>query len=119
MAISFHAEVVDASKKDWGWLVGWSVDEDLSAERYLTLQRKDEFTPQDIRVVVGMNSTVTWVSRSLSFDSVVDKGGTFSSGAIGPGEIFSHSFAQPGVYDYYCAYHPWMVGTVTVISPGA
>jgi len=47
VAISFHAQLVDVSRKDWGWLIAWSVDEDLARERYLVLQRKDEFTEQD------------------------------------------------------------------------
>ena len=74
-----------------------------------------QFSPQNIRTIHGINSTVTWVSRSLSFDSVVDRGGMFSSGAIGPGQTYTHSFTTPGVYEYYCSYHPWMVGTVTVV----
>ena len=75
-----------------------------------------QFTPQTIRVVLGVNSTVTWVSRSFSFDSVQETGGSFSSGPIGPGQTWSHTFSEPGTYSYYCTYHPWMKGTVVVVS---
>jgi len=75
-----------------------------------------QYSPQQIKVVLGVNSTVTWVSRSVAYDTVTDRGGTFGSGAIPPGGTFAHTFTAPGVYDYYCLYHPWMTGTVTVLS---
>lgn len=75
-----------------------------------------QYSPQHITVVVGVNSTVTWASRSISYDTVTDQGGTFSSGPIPPGQSFSYTFTAPGVYSYYCLYHPWMVGTVTVLA---
>ena len=77
-----------------------------------------QYSPQQIKVVLGVNSTVTWVSRSVAYDTVTDRGGAFGSGAIPPGGTFAHTFTAPGVYDYYCLYHPWMTGTVTVLSSG-
>ena len=77
------------------------------------------YSPQQIKVVLGVNSTVTWVSRSISYDTVTDRGGTFGSGAIPPGGTFTHTFTSPGVYSYYCLYHPWMTGTVTVVALGS
>ena len=74
-----------------------------------------QYSPQDIRVVLGVNATVTWVSRSISYDTVTDRGGAFASGAIPPGGTFTFAFTSPGVYHYYCVYHPWMTGTVTVL----
>ena len=77
-----------------------------------------QYSPQQIKVVLGVNSTVTWVSRSVAYDTVTDRGGAFGSGAIPPGGTFAHTFTAPGVYAYYCLYHPWMTGTVTVLSSG-
>lgn len=77
-----------------------------------------QYSPQQIRVVLGVNSTVTWVSRSIAYDTVTDRGGAFSSGAIPPGGAFTFTFTVPGVYEYYCLYHPWMTGTVTVVAKG-
>ena len=76
-----------------------------------------QYSPQTIKVVLGVNSTVTWASRSISYDTVTDRGGTFSSGAIPPGGTFRYTFTSPGVYNYYCLYHPWMAGTVIVAAP--
>jgi plastocyanin len=77
-----------------------------------------QFSPQYIKVVVGVNNTVVWVSHSLSYDTVTGANGTFTSGPIAPGQTFSKTFTAPGTYHYYCVYHPWMVGTVTVVAQG-
>jgi plastocyanin len=76
-----------------------------------------QYSPQNITVVLGVNSTVVWVSHSISYDTVTDRAGRFDSGPIQPGQTFQLAFTSPGVYDYYCAYHPWMVGKVVVKSP--
>jgi plastocyanin len=73
-----------------------------------------QYSPQFIKVVLGVNNTVLWRSESISFDTVTVSG-IFDSGAIPPGGAFSHTFTQPGTYSYYCAYHPWMKGTVEVL----
>jgi len=75
------------------------------------------YSPQTVTVVVGVNNTVTWVSRSLSYDTVTGDNGTFDSGPIAPGQTFSYKFTTPGTYSYLCIYHPWMVGSVRVL-PG-
>jgi len=74
-----------------------------------------QFSPQNINVVIGVNATVTWVSHSISYDTVTDRSGAFGSSPIAPGQTFVHTFYAPGVYAYYCQYHPWMTGTVTVV----
>ncbi len=74
-----------------------------------------QYSPQQIKVVLGVNATVTWASRSISYDTVTDRGGAFSSGSIPPGGTFTYTFTEAGVYQYYCQYHPWMTGTVTVL----
>ncbi|MDA4118750.1 MAG: DUF1404 family protein [Thaumarchaeota archaeon] len=74
-----------------------------------------QFSPQNIVVVLGVNNTVVWVSHSLSYDTVTGNNGTFSSGSIAPGRTFEHTFESPGTYRYYCVYHPWMIGSVTVV----
>ncbi len=76
-----------------------------------------QYSPAQLRVVLGVNSTVTWVSHSISYDTVTSRSGTFDSGPIAPGQSFTLTFRSPGTYDYYCLYHPWMTGTVVVL-PG-
>jgi len=75
-----------------------------------------QYSPQNIKVMIGVNATVTWASRSIAYDTVTDRGGGFTSGPIAPGGTFTYTFTTPGVYSYYCLYHPWMTGTVTVLA---
>jgi plastocyanin len=75
-----------------------------------------QYSPDSIRVMIGVNSTVTWVSHSLAFDTVTGVNASFSSGQIAPGQTYTYTFLQPGTYQYRCIYHPWMVGYVTVLS---
>jgi len=74
------------------------------------------FYPASVTVVIGVNSTVTWISHSLAYDTVTGVNGTFDSGSIAPGSTFSYTFTSPGTYVYRCVYHPWMTGTVKVLS---
>ena len=78
-----------------------------------------QYSPQSITVILGVNSTVTWVSHSISYDTVTDRGGSFNSGPIAPGGEFSYTFTRAGEYSYYCLYHPWMTGSVIVLGQGA
>ena len=75
-----------------------------------------QYSPQVAHVVLGVNSTVTWVSHSISYDTVTSRNGTFDSGPIAPGGTFTYTFHEAGTYQYYCVYHPWMTGAV-VVSP--
>jgi len=38
----------------------------------------------------------------------------FSSSIIKPGDSFEHIFSESGEFPYYCTFHPWRVGIVTV-----
>ncbi len=76
-----------------------------------------QFSPQSIRVVIGVNNTVTWVSRSISFDTVTGTNdSSLASGPIAPAQQFTFTFSEPGTYPYYCIYHPWMRGSVIVFG---
>jgi plastocyanin len=74
-----------------------------------------QFSPQRIIVMLGVNNTVTWMSRSISYDTVTGSDGSFSSGPIAPGHTFTHTFTETGEFEYKCIYHPWMVGYETVV----
>ena len=40
--------------------------------------------------------------------------GFFDSSMMGTYVYFSHTFDEPGKYDYYCTFHPWMQGKIIV-----
>jgi plastocyanin len=82
----------------------------------------DRFEPRDITVAPG--TTVTWLSVSGEHTSTSDTGlwesRTEERRDIPPGQSFSYTFTEPGVYPYYCRPHrsQGMVGSVTVSTAG-
>lgn len=76
------------------------------------------FDPSPAKVAVG--STVTWTNDDTLPHTVTsgnpEKGpsGIFDSAIMNAGESFSYTFDKPGIVEYYCAVHPWMISTITV-----
>ena len=76
------------------------------------------YDPQTIDVIVG--TTVVWdnvdntVHTVTSGQPPADTDGTFDSEMMTAGGIFEFTFTETGNYDYYCTFHPWMIGTVNV-----
>ena len=64
--------------------------------------------------VVPPGTTVTWRNDDWAPHTVTSDDGTLDSDRLEQTAQFEHTFAEPGRYDYYCAYHPGMVGTVVV-----
>ncbi len=62
--------------------------------------------------IIKQNGTVTWKNNDSVVHTVTGSG--FDSGTIQPGGSYSHTFTATGTYDYYCAFHPSMIGSVTV-----
>jgi plastocyanin len=69
------------------------------------------FAPAAISVDAG--DTVTWVNRDATPHSVA-AGTSFASDTLDAGETFTHTFDTAGTFDYICAIHPQMRGSVTV-----
>jgi plastocyanin len=79
----------------------------------------DFFAPKEVETVVG--GMVTWTNDDRAAHTVtsgdaeaVEPDGVFDSKIMGPNAKFSHVFEEAGNFDYYCALHPFMTGTVTV-----
>jgi plastocyanin len=70
------------------------------------------FTPPDLTVPVG--STVRWLNDDGEGHTVSTLDGSFESGILTVGSEFAHTFSAPGTFEYFCAIHPEMQGTVTV-----
>ena len=82
-------------------------------------------------MTIGVNDTVTWINQDTESHTVtsgigggmeslvnVNKKGTptgdFNSGLFKPEQSWTHTFAKPGVYNYFCTIHPWMEGIINV-----
>jgi plastocyanin len=75
--------------------------------------------PQEITVVLGINSTVTWINEDdVSHGIVSDdsKHNWSSKGIFKPGESFSVTFNKTGIFGYYGQPHPSMTGKVIVLE---
>ncbi len=77
------------------------------------------YSPNPIEIENG--ETVTWINRDFDPHTVTsgsfgadDAGQEFDSGYLGPQSLFSFTFEEEGEFDYFCAVHPNMVGTVIV-----
>lgn len=76
------------------------------------------YIPLNLEVTGGTN--VIWVNDDSvphTVQSQNDKGeiiGLFNSAPLQTGETFEYTFDEAGVYNYYCSFHPWRVGIITV-----
>jgi plastocyanin len=75
-----------------------------------------QFAPKVVRIKAG--DEVTWQAREGSHTVTADNG-SFESPTLSAGKSFSHKFATPGTYRYYCSFHGSagghdMAGTVIV-----
>ncbi|MGD1171712.1 cupredoxin family copper-binding protein [Mycobacterium seoulense] len=70
------------------------------------------FAPATLTVAVG--TTVTWTNRDEEPHTVAASDGSFHSPGMGTGATFTHTFTDPGTFDYVCSIHPMMRGTVVV-----
>ena len=77
------------------------------------------FYPGAIEVTPG--TTLTWINRDPAPHTVTsgvtgddNTGEIFDSPELQTGQEFSYTFNEPGVYPYFCRFHPSMTGRVIV-----
>jgi plastocyanin len=70
----------------------------------------NDFDPNPLRVTPG--TTVSWTITGALPHTVTADG--FDSGIMSPGDVFEWTFEEVGTFDYVCALHPGMEGTVIV-----
>jgi plastocyanin len=70
------------------------------------------FTPPTITITAG--TTVTWINHDDVPHTVTANDKQFASKALDTDDRFSHAFATPGTYPYFCAVHPHMTGKIIV-----
>ncbi len=68
--------------------------------------------PATITVTVG--TTVTWSNLDSAAHTVTSETDLFDSGNLVRNATFSYSFADRGIFSYFCAIHPYMKGEVRV-----
>ena len=81
--------------------------------RNVVLASGENFIPGLLTVTVG--TTVTWINKDQDEHTVTSSTPGLFDGPLpsDPGQ-FSYQFNKPGTYDYYCALHTGMTGTIIV-----
>ncbi len=74
------------------------------------------FTPSVVKVIIGTNNTVRWINMDSVTNDIISEAGSFRSGPIYSGYSWTHIFDKPGTYPYHSSIHPWLKGTINVIS---
>lgn len=83
---------------------------------------RNSYSPSVANVVIGVNNTVRWVSQSDTADTIVpdmpliQNGKPFGEDLIKPRGSYLFTFTEPGTFTYHTEPHPWMKGTVIVLS---
>jgi plastocyanin len=76
------------------------------------------YLPLNLETPVG--TTVVWANEDTvphtvqsqdEFGKVI---ALFNSAPLNTGDRFEFTFEEAGVYNYFCSFHPWRVGVVTV-----
>jgi plastocyanin len=70
------------------------------------------FAPPDFTVAKG--TTVEFANEDETAHTATARGSGFDTGAIEPGESAEVTLNRSGTFAYYCAFHPFMKGTITV-----
>lgn len=73
------------------------------------------FQPDDVEVSAG--ESVLWTNDDTEGHTVTAVDGAFNSGVMTVSDEFSVTFETVGTFDYFCAIHPEMTGTVNVLEP--
>ncbi|QGG95596.1 plastocyanin/azurin family copper-binding protein [Actinomarinicola tropica] len=70
------------------------------------------FAYEDPEFTTTAGSTVTWVNEGAAPHTVTGEG--FDSSIIRSGRGWTHTFEEPGTYEYWCSNHESMTGTIVV-----
>jgi plastocyanin len=71
------------------------------------------FAPPSLTVRAGTTITVT--NTDATAHTATARSGAFDTGTLEPGHTVRFTLHRPGVYTYYCQFHAFMTGTITVV----
>lgn len=94
----------DADKKDGGAAAPTEGDA-VSIEDF-------NYLPPNLKAAAG--TEVTFTNNDSFAHTVTAKDESFDSDNMDKDDVFTHTFAEPGTYEYFCRIHVYMTGTVTV-----
>jgi plastocyanin len=71
------------------------------------------------QVTVDVGTTVTWHNTADRPHTATDRGGTFDTNPVLPGQSSSIRFSVPGTYFYFCRINPSKMNGVITVQPAA
>jgi plastocyanin len=74
------------------------------------------FEPNVVTIQAG--DSIEFVNRGRIVHTATSKTGAFDTGNLRADESAIIQIREPGTYEYFCAPHPWMVGTIIVEGEG-
>ncbi|MDQ6729696.1 MAG: cupredoxin domain-containing protein [Actinomycetota bacterium] len=72
------------------------------------------YGPAALTAKVGTKLTVTNADQTAH--TLTARSGSFDSGTVNPGGSKTFVLTRPGQYTYYCQFHAFMTGTITVLK---
>ena len=76
-----------------------------------------DFSPRRLTVEAG--TKVTWTNTGERPHTATDRGGTFDTKPIAPGDSAEVTLSTPGTYFYFCRINPAKMNGVLTVEPGA
>ena len=76
------------------------------------------YLPLNLEANVG--TAVTWINEDTVPHTIQSQDenskviALFNSAPLNTGDRFEFTFEEAGVYHYFCSFHPWRVGVVTI-----
>jgi len=74
------------------------------------------FISQSKDVTISNDTSVTWVNQDSALHTATADKGSFDTGIIPIDANATVIITGSGKLEYHCTIHPWMQGTVTVVS---
>ncbi|HYA82496.1 MAG TPA: hypothetical protein VEH06_03470, partial [Candidatus Bathyarchaeia archaeon] len=73
---------------------------------------------QPREVTISNHTSVTWVNQDSALHTATADNGSFDTGIIPIDTNATVIITGSGKLEYHCTIHPWMQGTITVVSSG-
>ena len=74
----------------------------------------EDFTYKPSELKVRSGTTVTFTNEDGFAHTVTAKDKSYDSENLGEGQSFERTYDEPGTYEYFCAIHNSMTGSVVV-----
>jgi 3',5'-cyclic-AMP phosphodiesterase len=74
----------------------------------------DNFSFSPAALTVRRGTSITWTNHDDIPHNIVATNKAFASPVLDTDDKFTHQFAEPGEYGYYCSIHPKMTGRLVV-----